>query len=37
VERRAAAAATDERIAHLSDAVRYLATHIHQVPVHVIP
>jgi hypothetical protein len=37
VERRAAAAATDERIARLSDAVHYLATHTHQVPAHVIP
>jgi hypothetical protein len=37
VARRAAAATTNERIARLSDAVRYLATHIHQAPVHVIP
>jgi nitroreductase len=37
LERRAAAAAADERTARLSDAVRYLAEHIHQVPVQVIP
>jgi nitroreductase len=37
VERRAAAAAADERVARISDAVRYLADHIHQVPVHMIP
>ena len=37
LERRGAAAAADERIARLSDAVRYLADHIHEVPVHVIP
>jgi nitroreductase len=37
VERRAAAAAADERVARISDAVRYLADHIHQVPVHVVP
>src|SRR5215208_7708307 len=37
LERRAAAAATDQRVARISDAVRYLATHIHRVPVHVIP
>jgi nitroreductase len=37
VERRAAAAAADERVARISAAVRYLADHIHQVPVHVIP
>jgi nitroreductase len=37
VERRAAAAAADPRVARISDAVRYLADHIHQVPVHVIP
>src|SRR5215204_3959527 len=36
VERRAAAAAADEPVARISDAVRYLAEHIHQVPVHVI-
>jgi nitroreductase len=36
VERRVAAAA-DERVARISEAVRYLAEHIHQVPVHVIP
>jgi nitroreductase len=37
LERRAAAAAADERIGRLSDSVRYLAEHIHEVPVHVIP
>lgn len=37
LERRAAAAAADQHIARLSDAVGYLADHIHQVPVHVIP
>jgi nitroreductase len=37
LEGRGAAAAADERIARLSDAVRYLADHIHEVPVHVIP
>jgi nitroreductase len=37
LERRAAAAAADERVARISDAVRYLAEHLHQVPVHVIP
>jgi len=37
VERRASAAAADARVARISDAVRYLADHIHQVPVHVIP
>jgi nitroreductase len=35
VQRRAAAA--DERVARTSDAVRYLADNIHEVPVHVIP
>jgi nitroreductase len=37
LERRVAAAAADERVARISDAVRYLAEHLHQVPVHVIP
>ena len=37
VERRAAAAAADERVARISEAVRYLADHIHEVPVHVVP
>jgi nitroreductase len=37
LRRRASAAAADERIGRLSDSVRYLADHIHQVPVHVIP
>jgi nitroreductase len=36
VERRVSAAA-DERVARISEAVRYLADHIHEVPVHVIP
>ena len=36
VQRRAAAAAAD-RVARISDAVRYLADHIHEVPVHLIP
>ena len=36
-ERRAAAAAADERVARISASVRYLADHIHQVPVHVVP
>jgi nitroreductase len=30
LERRAAAAAADDRVARISDAVRYLAEHIHQ-------
>ena len=37
LERRAAAAAADERVARISEAVRYLADHIHEVPVHVVP
>jgi nitroreductase len=37
VGRRAQAAAADPVLARLSDAVRYLAAHIHEVPVHVIP
>jgi nitroreductase len=37
VRRRAAAAAADPVLARLGDAVRYLAEHIHEVPVHVIP
>ena len=37
VQRRAAAAAADDRVARISDAVRYLADHSHEVPVHVIP
>ncbi len=37
VERRAAAAAADQRVARISEAVRYLAERIHQVPVHEIP
>jgi nitroreductase len=35
--RRAAAAAADPVVARIGDAVRYLAEHIHEVPVHVIP
>ena len=37
VRRRAAAAAADPVLARLGDGVRYLAEHIHEVPVHVIP
>jgi nitroreductase len=37
VRRRAAAAAADPVLARLNDAVGYLAEHIHEVPVHVIP
>jgi nitroreductase len=37
VQRRGAAAAADPRLARMSDNVRYLADHIHEVPVHVIP
>jgi nitroreductase len=37
LKRRAAAAAADPVIARLGDAVRYLAEHIHEVPVHVVP
>jgi nitroreductase len=37
VERRAAAATADQRVARISDAVRYLADHLQEVPVHVIP
>lgn len=37
LERRAAAAAADPRVARIGDAVRHLAKHIDQVPVHVIP
>jgi nitroreductase len=37
VQRRAAAAAADPRLARLGDNVRHLADHIHEVPVHVIP
>jgi nitroreductase len=37
VRRRAQAAAADPVLARLGDAVRYLAAHIHEVPVHVIP
>jgi nitroreductase len=37
LRRRAAAAAADPVLARLGDAVRYLAEHLHEVPVHVIP
>src|SRR6266536_289152 len=37
LERRSAAAGADERVARIGDAVRHLAEHIHEVPVHVIP
>jgi nitroreductase len=37
VERRSAAAAADEHVVRIGDAVRHLAEHIHEVPVHVIP
>jgi nitroreductase len=37
LQRRAAAAAADPRIARMGDNVRHLAEHIHEVPVHVIP
>jgi nitroreductase len=37
VQRRAAAEAADARLARMRDNVRYLADHIHEVPVHVIP
>ena len=37
LQHRAAAAAADPSIARISDAVRHLAEHIHEVPVHLIP
>jgi nitroreductase len=37
LEHRASAAAADPNIARIGDAVRHLAEHIHEVPVHVIP
>jgi nitroreductase len=37
LERRAAAAAADARVGRISDAVRYLADHLHEVPVHLVP
>jgi nitroreductase len=37
LERRAAAAAGDRSVARIGEAVRHLAEHIHEVPVHVIP
>jgi nitroreductase len=36
-QHRSAAAAADPNIARISDAVRHLAEHIHEVPVHLIP
>jgi nitroreductase len=37
LQHRSAAAAADPNIARISDAVRHLAEHIHEVPVHLIP
>jgi len=37
LQRRAAAAAADRRIARIGDSVRHLAEHLHEVPVHVVP
>jgi nitroreductase len=37
LERRSAAAAADEHVVRIGDAVRHLAEHIHEVPVYVIP
>ena len=37
LQQRAAAAAADPRVGRIGDAVRHLAEHIHEVPVHVIP
>jgi nitroreductase len=37
LQHRAAAAAADPNIARIGDAVRHLAEHIHEVPVHLIP
>jgi nitroreductase len=37
LERRSGAAAADPTVTRIGDAVRYLAEHIHEVPVHVIP
>jgi nitroreductase len=37
LERRAAATAADPTVERIGDAVCYLAEHIHEVPVHVIP
>ena len=37
LERRTAAAAADPTVERIGDAVRHLAEHIHEVPVHVIP
>jgi nitroreductase len=37
LEHRSAAAAGDQHVARIGDAVRHLADHIHEVPVHVIP
>jgi len=37
LQHRSAAAAADQQVARIGDAVRHLADHIHEVPVHVIP
>ncbi len=37
LQHRSAAAAADQRVARIGDAVRHLADHIHEVPVHVVP
>jgi nitroreductase len=37
LQHRSAASAADPNIARISDAVRHLAEHIHEVPVHLIP
>jgi nitroreductase len=37
LDRRAAAARADPTIARIGDAVRHLADHLHEVPVHLIP
>ncbi len=37
LQQRSAAAAADPRVARIGDAVRHLAAHIHEVPVHVVP
>jgi nitroreductase len=37
LERRTEAAAADPHVARIGDAVRHLAEHIHEVPVHVVP
>jgi len=37
LQHRSAAAAADQQVARIGDAVRHLADHIHEVPVHVVP